>query len=326
MRVRVRTGSRLHFGFMAGAAAGGRSFGGVGLMIDEPAVEIEAAIGGADSSPSDRSPDGAAPPIVERARRIRDQLAAEFDPSSERAPAIRVRSAPPEHVGLGLGTQLALAVGWGVLRLANRTMSLEQLACRLGRGRRSAIGIHGFAHGGLLVDGGRGAGTRVAPLVARYDFPEDWPILLIPMEGGAGWHSAKEEDAFQRLPPWPADKTARLSEWVLRRMAPAVLERDREAFCQALSDYNRAAGECFASVQGGPYAGPQTERLVLWLSQRGFPAAQSSWGPTVFCFPADFNEAHALGRDAEKEFRLPPGAALVATARNSGAEIAEEGI
>lgn len=325
MRVRVRTGSRLHFGFMAGAAAAGRSFGGVGLMIDEPAVEIEASLDQPGASSSAPPPADVPAALVERARRIRDQAASAIDPSGELAPAISIRSAPREHIGLGVGTQLALAVGWGVLRLASRTMSLEQLACRLGRGRRSAIGVHGFAHGGLLVDGGRGAGTRVAPLVARYDFPEDWPILVIPMQGGAGWHSAKEEDAFQRLPPWPAQATAQLSEWILRRMAPAVLERDRTAFCQALGDYNRAAGECFASVQGGPYADPQTERLVLWLAQKGFPAAQSSWGPTVFCIPADFNEASQLGRDAEKEFSLPSGAALVATARNTGAEILEDG-
>ena len=33
--------------------------------------------------------------------------------------------------------------------------SLETLARLSGRGRRSGIGLHGFFHGGLIVDGGR---------------------------------------------------------------------------------------------------------------------------------------------------------------------------
>ena len=44
-------------------------------------------------------------------------------------------------------------------------------AALAGRGRRSGIGLHGFAHGGLIVDGGRRSDDALPPLIARLDRP-----------------------------------------------------------------------------------------------------------------------------------------------------------
>src|SRR5262245_5116725 len=159
-RVRVTAPTRLHFGLLhvpaAGAArwtsrVGGdgwpaRHFGGLGLMLDAPRVEavVADAAAWAGGGPSaDRA--------LAAARRFVDAL-----PADRRRPvAVAVRRCPPEHVGLGVGTQLALAVARGVAALRGLDgLSAEQLAARVGRGGRSAVGGHGFARGGVPLDGG----------------------------------------------------------------------------------------------------------------------------------------------------------------------------
>ena len=86
-----------------------------------------------------------------------------------------VRSAPLEHLGLGVGTQLSLAVARAVLKLAGRDgVAPAELARLTGRGCRSGVGLHGFQHGGLIVDGGQKHDTGIPPLVARMPFPNDW--------------------------------------------------------------------------------------------------------------------------------------------------------
>src|SRR5437879_911276 len=103
--IRVTAPSRLHFGLFAlpsGRDAVGRSFGGVGLMIDEPGVQlrIRPATVWSSEGPS-------APRALESAQRFMSTL-----PNDEscRAFQIVVEKSAPEHAGLGTGTQLALAV------------------------------------------------------------------------------------------------------------------------------------------------------------------------------------------------------------------------
>ena len=70
---------------------------------------------------------------------------------------IRVVSAPPEHVGPG-SRNSALPGGRpsGLsCSPAEADLTVDELARWTGRGRRSGIGLHGFQHGGLIVDGGR---------------------------------------------------------------------------------------------------------------------------------------------------------------------------
>ena len=51
---------------------------------------------------------------------------------------IRVDRAPPEHVGLGVGTQLCLAVARAVFRLAGRDGSYRSTTSRDGRAAAAA--------------------------------------------------------------------------------------------------------------------------------------------------------------------------------------------
>src|SRR5262249_40847438 len=112
---------------------------------------------------------------------------------------VEVESCPPQHVGLGVGTQLGLAVGTAVAALLGRSPDTEGIARILGRGRRSGIGLHGFHRGGFLVDGGKGPTGDLAPVVFRHDFPADWRILLVTPNLGPGLSGPPETAAFARL-------------------------------------------------------------------------------------------------------------------------------
>src|SRR5262249_12209712 len=158
------------------------------------------------------------------------------------------------------------------------------LAALVGRGTRSAIGIHGFVHGGFLVDGGKARDTRVAPLLARCDFPEDWRVLLVLPRGRQGLHGARERDVFaQSVPADSSGAIDALCRLVLPGMLPALHERDLSGFGEALYEFNRRVGEMFRRWQGGTYAHAETAALVEYIRGQGVPGTgQSSWGPAVF--------------------------------------------
>src|SRR5262249_44297561 len=139
-------------------------------------------------------------------------------------------------------------------------------ARRVGRGLRSALGIHGFAHGGFLVDGGKSRITRIAPLIARFPFPEAWRVLLVLFPEAAGHHGIRETRSFQQLGRRHAAlDTGLLCRLVLLGMLPALAEHDLPAFGEALYEFNRRVGEAFAPVQGGVYAHPAAADVVADL-------------------------------------------------------------
>jgi beta-RFAP synthase len=276
--MRLTTGSRLHFGLLA--LGGPRRFGGVGLMIDAPALTLTAM-------PADAW--GAEGPLAERVL----HFARLVDAPPHR---LHIDSAPPEHSGFGTGTQLALAVG----RVLT-TLPLEEIIARTGRGQRSAIGTHGFAQGGLLVDGGRKDG--VAPLLARYPFPEEWRIVVALPATPAGLSGPAEMGAFARL-RGNRNHTDDLCRLTLLGMLPAVLEHDLPAFTAALGEYNAKSGELFAPVQGGPYTSGPVSDLIAHIHSLGFAGVgQSSWGPAVFTITeadrAEWLRDHLRGRVAQ---------------------------
>jgi beta-RFAP synthase len=278
-RVQVTTPSRLHFGLLGWGPGADRQFGGLGLMIDDPGLEVVV-------EPAHLW--HAAGPLAERsldvARTVAERLAQLGRPVGPLR--ILVRRCPPAHVGLGVGTQLSLALARALLLLAGvDEPSLQMLVQLTGRGRRSGVGIHGFRHGGLLIDGGRGANSPMPPLVVLRPFPEDWSILVVIPRSSPGLHGSHEIEAFQSLESVPAATTDRLSRLVLLGVLPALAEHDLSAFGAALSEIQRAVGTLFAPIQGGNFADAQVEALVSDLRGRGLVGVgQSSWGPSVYGF------------------------------------------
>jgi beta-ribofuranosylaminobenzene 5'-phosphate synthase len=281
MTTTITAGSRLHFGLLAvPAAAGGqaaRRFGGAGLMTEQQrlSLSVQPALAWSANGPS-------ADRVLAFARRLMTTL-----PASEqhRSFALTVEACGPEHVGLGVGTQLALAVARALtVHTGLENEDAASLARRVGRGLRSSLGIHGFQHGGLLIEGGKTDDSAIAPLLARQVFPDDWQILLIIPQGIQGTHGTRELDAFAHVTGDDSlRRTDALCRLALLGMLPALIERDLARFGEAVHEFNRKAGEWFQAWQGGVYSHPRVAELVAAIRGQGIPGVgQSSWGPTVF--------------------------------------------
>ena len=132
--VRVEAPARLHLGMLAVAEDGARRFGGLGVSVGRPAVVLEA-------EPADElSAEGAdAERALTFARRCRDAL------GLAGGAHLRVVEAIPEHVGLGSGTKLALAVAQALATLEGSEADAPALAEAAGRAARSAVGMWTFA-------------------------------------------------------------------------------------------------------------------------------------------------------------------------------------
>ncbi|WP_165069245.1 beta-ribofuranosylaminobenzene 5'-phosphate synthase family protein [Paludisphaera rhizosphaerae] len=310
-RLTIRTGSRLHFGLLGWGPHLRRQFGGVGLMVEEPGLEMSAV-------PADRFE--AVGPLADRVGPLLERIAARWDGPTPLQPVrVEVLKTPDEHAGFGVGTQLSLAVARLVLETAGEASPpAERLAALSGRGRRSGVGLHGFVHGGLIVDAGHAAPDDLPPMVSRLEFPAEWSILIVRPPAPPGRHGGDEVAAFADLPPVPEAVSGRLCRLVLLDLLGAVAARDLPAFGEALTAIQREVGAAFAPAQGGGvYASPESEALVAKLGRLGlFGAGQSSWGPSLYAF--------GILSDAEKQavaarLGLPSEALFWTHARNQGA-------
>lgn len=298
--VTVTAPSRLHFGLLSfghdraqgGDAApktsGVRQFGGVGLMIDAPRWRLHA-----EPAPCWT----VAGPQAERVAEFAKQFCRAVGLAGLPSWRLTVESAPPAHCGLGSGTQLGLAVAAALeAALELPAADIAELARRVGRGRRSAVGIHGFLRGGLLVEAGKLRHDEISPLVARVAVPQTWRVVLLRPREEQGLSGAAERAAFESLPPVPAVVTAQLCDVVLRSLLPAAREGDFTEFGRALHRYGRLAGSCFAAMQAGrEFASVGVAGLVDRLRKLGAEGVgQSSWGPTVFALCASAADAQQL--------------------------------
>ena len=317
--IELRTPSRLHFGLLALGAMRSRQFGGVGLMVRKPdlVVRVESADDGVRATG----------PMADRAATFGQRF---VERAKERGVGrtidgarIKVRRAPRPHTGLGTGTQLAMAVARGLAALVGRDdLGPSELARLVGRGKRSAIGLHGFFHGGLIVEGGKRNNDGVSPMVVQQSFPDDWPIVVVTPDRLAGLAGQRETHAFSTMTPTPDAVTGRLCELTLLGLLPAVIERDLATFGDALYEMQQVVGQCFAAAQGGVYADPMLERIVGCVRELGVRGVgQSSWGPTVYAVTPNEQVARDVTRRVRERFDLSEAEVRVTWADNQGSSV-----
>ncbi|WP_232702648.1 beta-ribofuranosylaminobenzene 5'-phosphate synthase family protein [Halobacterium wangiae] len=320
MTTRVETGGRLHFGFLNLSLANERLYGSLGVGLDQPRVIVEAERAERVVCTHDRARE-----YVERSCSLLDVPGAD----------VAVRAELPVHVGLGSGTQLALAVLAAVARAHDRTPEVRARAPELGRGGRSGVGVATFESGGFVLDAGhpterfttdrppRGEWT-VPPVAARHDVPTDWRFVLVLPDAPPGKSDEGEDESMRAAVESAEGGLAdRISGVVTRRVLPALATGDVEEFGAGVAAVGRLNGAWYADEQGGVYrppAGAIVDGLADSPAVSG--AGQSSWGPAVYGVTdeARASAAEAAGRDALDAAGVD-GDVLVVAPRNTGATI-----
>jgi beta-ribofuranosylaminobenzene 5'-phosphate synthase len=278
-RVRVRAPSRVHFGFQNLSLARGRLYGGMGVALAAPTAVVEATPAGTTTADD---------PLADAAARSVERLGVE-------GAEVSLVESIPRHVGLGSGTQHALATYAAVARAHGIDPEPRTAAPDLGRGGRSGVGVAAFEGGGFVLDAGHPTGRftterpadgdwTVPPVAAAHSLPADWRVLLVTPEADPG-RSGDDEDASMREAVERADPDVadRIAGVVVRRLLPAAAAADREAFGAAVAEVSRLNGAWYADEQGGvfrPPVGAVVDELDDDPAVAG--AGQSSWGPTAF--------------------------------------------
>ncbi len=311
--IRIVAPSRLHFGLFSFGQADGPEYGGVGAMIDARNVDLRITPAASWSG---------AGLYTARVLEFAMRWLSWQTESVTGACHIELLSAPRQHIGLGLGTQLGLAVATGLqayFGLLPRTAT--ELAFQVGRGERSAVGTHGFALGGLIVEGGKRQNENISELYNRTALPDLWRFLLFCPQDADGLAGDNERSAFDSLPPVPTETTEQLRQLACHELLPAAADNKFDCFSSALFRFGRLAGSTFASVQGGFYNGEQVTEVVNFLRQIGVEGVgQTSWGPTVFAVVPDPPTARKLLSVSSNRF----GEGLeiqIASPNNCGAQI-----
>ncbi len=299
-------------GFIDLSGSLGRHFGSIGLALNE--IYSRLTIEPADQCQVvGESADKAYKSTQELCRQlgVSDQL------------KITIDAAIPEHIGLGSGTQMALAIGVALNHYYQLGRSIRDIACLSERGMRSGIGIGVFEQGGLVVDGGRGDNTVTPPVIAQMSVPEDWRFILVFDQRGQGLHGAQEIEAFKRLPPFPEHKAARLCYRLLMQALPAIAENNIKPFGDVISDLQVSMGEHFAPVQGGIFTSDAVAEVMGFFNDQGAVAiGQTSWGPTGFCAVDSAAKAETLVGQAQQHYQhLNTLSYQITSVRNRGGDI-----
>ncbi len=305
----VKTPSRLHFGIIDLSREFERQYGAFGVMIKggykmKFELSEELSVHGTEKE-------------KKRAESIYDTLKDEF--GFQKAFQIEVKERIPRHMGLGSTTQLTLGLAAGMTRMIGEKIASTELADLTGRGRYSAIGTHGFDHGGFILEGGK-RGDEIPPLTARYDIPENWRFLMVRPNVDKAYDEEEERpimDEKKVEKKYPE----KICHHLVMGVLPAVKTGDLDNFSLHLSRIQHLVGRSFSNYQGGEFH-PAVGGIVDKLEEITKGAGQSSWGPTVYGLTtAEVVEEKKKeieewlgekGKDAEDQVGLPD---------NDGAEL-----
>jgi beta-ribofuranosylaminobenzene 5'-phosphate synthase len=176
--IEVKTCARLHLGLLDNNGEHGRLYGSIGLAVNHPSLILRA------ESSDDLVVEGLE---TERVTAYAQRFIQRYGRPA--GAHLNLLTSIPVHVGLGSGTQIALAVGTALARLAGFDLSTQEIALAEARGARSGIGIAAFQHGGFVLDGGHRVSTgipeghvehnRVPPIIFRYPVPRDWNFVTV---------------------------------------------------------------------------------------------------------------------------------------------------
>jgi beta-ribofuranosylaminobenzene 5'-phosphate synthase len=290
--------ARLHLGLFDLGNATSRTFGGVGLMIENPPTVVTVRRSSATRIEGGSLSDDARLVLERRVLRFVERQG--FGPVS-----VQIENHAPEHVGLGSKTSLILATLTAISELSEVGQDHASIRLASGRGGTSGIGINGFFTGGFLVDAGhRGkrpwlpsahqspSGTPV--MVTQMPIPIHWRISLF-LPDGRRLSGSDEAAFFQRSTPIPRLEVFEQIAIAYHELAPAVIDDDLDAFGDALQRLSRLGLKSREITNQGPQVAYAMTRLREIVPCVGM----SSMGPLLFAISRDEPPIEFLGLHEE---------------------------
>ena len=296
---------------------------------------------------------------------IRQRRTLATDSTQESSPChVRLLQALPLHSGLGAGTQLAASVAtglelfaraqshsaivepsvstgpcpkpcqttaaaqWHTIHDTQPTWTAQWLSQYADRGLRSAVGLVGFLHGGLILDEGytpEYAGDAVSKQAARpltaqtLQLAHEWRVVLAVPQQRVEVSGAKEAEVMAELGSFPNPHRKQMLALALRATCLAADNSHFVEFTDCLDQYMQFGAQLFSRYQGGLYNGDdvtEAVRLAQAVGLRG--VGQSSWGPTVF----GFAESQACAERYTEQLRhqRPDWSVRISTPAKGGAQ------
>ncbi|OED30080.1 beta-ribofuranosylaminobenzene 5'-phosphate synthase [Methanosphaera sp. WGK6] len=290
--MKIETSSRLHLSLIDLNGSEGRVDGGIGITLKNPSLIMtcnetssETKILYDDKLDFNTHINDCNYKILDACTRMNEYLGV------NKSYTFHIEQIYSFHQGLGLGTQLALSTARLVAKLNNIELSTYELAEIVQRGGTSGIGVHSFDKGGLIIDGGHkrsvkknflpSSVSKVAPppLLARYDFPEEWNIILATPNRIPGASGDKEVNIFQEYTPIAMNDVEKISYLTLMKLMPAVVEKDIVSFGEAVNQIQTLG---FKKIERNLQSNKITD-IIKYMDNNGIPAVgMSSFGPTCF--------------------------------------------
>lgn len=322
----IKSPSRLHLGLIDMNGSYGRLDGGIGLAIQDPNFYLygESAENGItidfneNYDFSDEIRNECVKKINDAAQKVIDYY------DVDEGFYFRVDKAFPPHSGLGSGTQIALSTGKLITEHIGEESNGVSLGKITGRGGTSGIGVFAFDHGGFIVDGGHSkkekdsflpsSASKASPpqLFGRYEFPEEWGVLLVILKSDVSVNGQKEVNIFQEYCPIDTQEVELYSHLVFMNMIPFLIEKDLPCFGNII---NKIQTIGFKNIEVSLQA-DNIKNLMKKLREIGaYAVGMSSFGPTVYSFYDETNK-HIV--DEIKDYVGDDGIVITTKAQNHG--------
>ncbi len=289
--MKIETSARLHLSLIDLNGSEGRLDGGIGITLEQPSLSIDFKESKEDTkvlfqdSSNLKNKEVYESKIMEATHKMNNYL------NTDTNYVYKINNIYPIHHGLGLGTQLALSVAKLISTHHHKNLSTLELAKIIQRGGTSGVGVYSFDQGGIIIDGGHkkslkkdflpSSASHVAPppLLARYEFPEEWNILLITPNTNEGASGKNEINIFQQYSPISIEDVQKISYLTLMKLMPSVLEKDIYNFGDAV---NKIQSLGFKKIERN-LQNSQINDIINSMHQLNISAVgMSSFGPTCF--------------------------------------------
>jgi beta-ribofuranosylaminobenzene 5'-phosphate synthase len=238
------------------------------------------------------------------------------------------------HMGLGSKTQMALAIAKAIILILDLAdeLDIETLTDMVGRGGTSGIGYRSFESGGFILDCGHRFGkdqekqtflpssasnAKPARTILRYNFPQDWHILVVILNVPAGASNLEEVNIFQKHCPIPIEEVQQVSHHILMQLLPGIIEKDLTSFGKAIKSIRQLG---FKKIEVS-LQHDKVKELIQFLEENSKCASMSSFGPTVFSIFESETEAKLIHEKIKEKFSDLGFTSYLTAANNSGAQI-----